>query len=163
YKANFLQGGVATTKAFQAGQIMAEFRSVTPTQRDELEKSLGDKIAMGESPWVLCHMIIFNTKKPPFNDVRMRQALSLAIDRWAASDALSGKTFLKFVGGVMRPGYAMATPESELTNLLGFSRDIEKSRAEARRLLKEAGQENLRFKFSNRNIPPYPDEGDFFV
>jgi peptide/nickel transport system substrate-binding protein len=162
YKATFMQGD-ATTKAFQAGAIMAEFRSVTPTQRDQLEASMGSKVIVGESPWVLCHMVIFNAKKPPFNDQRVRHALALALDRWAAAEQMSNTTFLKFVGGVMRPGFSMATAEADLTTLTGFSRDIEKSRAEARRLLKEAGAENLKFKFTNRNIPPYPDEGKFVV
>ena len=46
----------------------------------------------------------------------------------------------------------------------GFSRDIEKSRAEARRLLKEAGAENLKIKLFNRNLPePYTPTGIFVI
>jgi hypothetical protein len=40
--------------------------------------------------------------------------------------------------------------------MAGFWPDIDKSRAEAKRLLKEAGQENLSFELLNRNVDqPY--------
>jgi peptide/nickel transport system substrate-binding protein len=68
------------------------------------------------------------------------------------------------VGGVHRPGYSMATPERELATLPGFSRDIEASRAEARRLLAEAGQQHLKIKFTNRDIPaPYGPAADYLI
>ena len=69
----------------------------------------------------------------------MRRALSLAIDRWGMAERLSHSTFMKFVGGLMRPGFVMATPEAALATLPGFSRDIDGARKEARRLLAEAG------------------------
>ena len=47
-------------------------------------------------------------------------------------------------------GTRLADCEAELTKLPGFWRDAEKSLAEAKRLLKEAGQEDLAFKFLNR-------------
>jgi peptide/nickel transport system substrate-binding protein len=115
-----------------------------------------DDLAAYEGTWVNNLMLVFNTTRKPFDDIRVRQALSMAIDRWGASEALSRISILKFVGGVMRPGYAMSLPEAELVKLPGFSKDIEKSRAEARRLLKEAGQESLKFKLLNRNVAePY--------
>jgi peptide/nickel transport system substrate-binding protein len=47
-----------------------------------------------------------------------------------------------------------------LEQLAGYWPDIEKSRAEARRLLKEAGQENLTFELLNRNVDqPYKFNG----
>src|SRR5256885_15016186 len=63
----------------------------------------------------------------------------------------------------MRPGSPFATPEAELVKYPGFGRDPEAARAEAKRLLKEAGQENLAFALTNRNIPPYTQTGIFAV
>ena len=48
--------------------------------------------------------------------------------------------------------------------MIGYWPDIEKSRAEARRLLKEAGQENLTFELLNRNVDqPYKIVGTWLV
>src|SRR6185437_10318383 len=96
--------------------------------------------------------VVFNTRRPPFNDARVRRALSLAIDRWGGAERQGSTTFLKYVGGLMRPGSAWATPEGELADLPGFSRDIEVSRAEARRLLAEAGISDLHLNLLVRGI-----------
>ena len=53
----------------------------------------------------------------------------------------------------MRPGSNMATPEAELVTLPGFSRDIAAARAEARRLLDEAGVHDLKVTVTVRDIP----------
>jgi peptide/nickel transport system substrate-binding protein len=50
------------------------------------------------------------------------------------------------VGGIVFPGSPLAADKEELQDLAGFWPDIEKSRAEAKRLLKEAGAEDLSFE-----------------
>jgi peptide/nickel transport system substrate-binding protein len=56
----------------------------------------------------------------------------------------------------MRPGYAMSLPEAELVKLPGFSKDINRSREEAKKLLEQAGARDLKFKLLNRNVAePY--------
>ena len=163
YRADFMTGK-KVIDGLESGKIMAEFRSVSPTERDQLTEVMGDKVYIGETPWILDLLVVFNTKQKPFDDARVRRALSLAVDRWKAADQLSGTTYLKFVGGLMRPGYAMATPEAELTALPGFSHDIQASRAEARKLLAEAGVHDLKVKLTNRDIPiPYAAAADFLA
>jgi peptide/nickel transport system substrate-binding protein len=152
YRADFITGA-AVMAGYKTGRIAAEFRGVTPVQRDELLEGLGDRVEVSESPWLSTLLVAFNTKRPPFDDARVRRALSLAIDRWGAAAKLQGSTFLKYVGGVMRPGSNMATPESELVTIPGFARDIAASREEARRLLAEAGVHDLKLTVMVRDIP----------
>ncbi len=152
YQADFITGA-AVMAAYKSGRIAAEFRGVTPPQRDDLVEGLGDRVEVSESPWLSNLLVVFNTKRAPFDDARVRRALSLAIDRWGAAAKLQGTTFLKYVGGVMRPGSNMATPEAELATIPGFSRDIAASRAEARQLLGEAGVHDLKLTVTVRDIP----------
>jgi peptide/nickel transport system substrate-binding protein len=152
YQVDFMPGP-AVIKAYESGRIMAEFRGVTPSQRDQLAESLGDRIATSESPWLSNLLVVFNTNKKPFDDARVRRALSLAIDRWGAAERLQGSTFLKYVGGLMRPGANLAMSEAELTSLPGFSRDITAARAEAKRRLAEAGVQDFSLTLLVRDIP----------
>jgi peptide/nickel transport system substrate-binding protein len=152
YQADFLPAN-AVMAGYKSGHIAAEFRGVTPPQRDDLVETLGDHIDIAESPWLSNLLVVFNTKRPPFDDIRVRRALSLAIDRWGAAVKLQSSTFMKYVGGVMRPGSSMATPEAELVKIPGFSRDITASRDEAKRLLAEAGVQGLNLTITVRDIP----------
>jgi peptide/nickel transport system substrate-binding protein len=155
FQADYVNGEAAI-KAMESGRVLAQFRGFSPAERDRLVEGLGDQVVVRESPWNNVMPLVFNAKHPPFDDVRVRRALSLAIDRWHAAEALSGTTFLKYVGGLMRPGTAMAASEAELLALPGFSRDIAASRAEAKRLLAEAGQRNLNVTLTSRADVPMP-------
>jgi len=152
YRADFMTGA-AVMSGYKTGHIAAEFRGITPVQRDDLVEALGDRVEISESPWLSTLLVVFNTKRQPFGDARVRRALSLAIDRWGAAAKLQNTTFLKYVGGVMRPGASMATPEADLVTIPGFSRDITASRDEARRLLTEAGIHDLKLTVMVRDIP----------
>ncbi len=70
---------------------------------------------------------------------------------------MSRITSLRDVGGVQVPGTTYAASEGELTRLAGFGKDIEASRKEARRLLREAGvPDGFSFVLTNRGLPePY--------
>jgi len=155
YKAFFVKPN-AVVPGILGGQFDAEFRGRDPSEKARLIDKMKDDLAVFEGTWLNNLMIAFNTTRTPFDDVRVRQALSLAIDRWGGSETLSKISILKYVGGVMRPGDAMALPEEELVTLPGFSKDIAKSRDEAKRLLEEAGVRDLQFRLLNRNIAePY--------
>jgi len=164
FKAFFIKS-TALVPGLLGHQFDAEFRFITPPERDRLVDTMGaDKVNVYEMPLLAGNTLVFNTKKKPFDDIRVRQALSMAIDRWTGGENIGRISTLRFVGGVGRPGSALALPEAELVKLPGFGKDPEKARAEARRLLKEAGVENLSFKFLNRaGIESYTSGGIYLI
>src|SRR5207302_850156 len=121
-----------------------------------------EKNVMGTGPFTFVEM---HHDKKPFDDKRVRRALSLALDRYEGSAALSKITLVKDVAGIQVPGTPYATPPAELEKLAGYGRDINKNRAEARRLLKEAGvPDGFSFVFKNRGIPhPYEPLGIWLI
>jgi len=150
--------------ALRADRAAIEFRGLPPSARDSLVKELGDQIVVQESDWNCGNLITPNHKKKPFDDVRVRRALALAVDQWKGAPALSKIATVHTVAGIVFPGSPLAATKEELQQLAGFWPDIEKSRAEAKRLLKEAGAENLTFEMLNRDVDqPYKYIGTFVV
>ena len=157
YRALVVKDPNAQVAAVRAERAHAQFRGFTPAERDSIVQALGSKVTVQESPWDCVLLVSMNHEKKPWDDKRARKALTLALDRYQGSQALSKIAVVKSVGGVQVPGTPYATPPAELEKLAGYSHDIAKSRAEARRLLKEAGiPEGLSFSLKNRNVPmPY--------
>ena len=105
-----------------------------------------------------------NEKVKPFDDVRVRRALTLAIDRWHGAQALSKIADVHTAGSLIFPGDPLAPSNEQLHEVAGFWPDIDKSRTEAKRLLKEAGAENLTFELLNRDVDqPYKYVGIWIV
>ena len=96
--------------------------------------------------------------------MRVRRALTLALDRWGSAEGLSRVSLMHTVGGLIFPGSPLAESKEQLEKIAGFWPDIEKSRAEAKRLLKEAGAEGLTFEMINRNVDqPYKYMGTWLI
>jgi peptide/nickel transport system substrate-binding protein len=150
--------------AIRSDRAAVEFRGFPPAARDELLRDLDGKITVQESDWNCGTLVFPNHRKKPFDDVRVRRALTLAIDRWRGAPALAKIANLHTVGGIVFPGSPLAATKTELERLAGFAPDIEKSRAEAKRLLKEAGAEGLSFELLNRNVDqPYKYAGTWLA
>ena len=150
--------------AIRSDRAATEFRGYPPSAIAQLKDELGDKVTTQESDWNCGALVWFNHKKKPFDDVRVRRALTLGLDRWGSAPGLSKIAVVHTVGSIIFPGSPLAPSKAELETIPGFWPDIEKSRAEARRLLKEAGAENLSFELLNRNVDqPYKYNGIWLV
>ena len=77
-----------------------QFRGFTPKDRDNIVASLGNKITVQESPWDCILLVAINHEKKPFDDKRVRRALTLALDRYTGSKALSQIAIVKEVARV---------------------------------------------------------------
>jgi peptide/nickel transport system substrate-binding protein len=165
YRALFVRDDAAQVAAIRAERAHIQFRGFSPAQRDTVVRALREKVAVQESAWNCGLVVAMNHEKPPFDDRRVRRALSLALDRYRAAAALAKIAIVREVAGVQVPGSPFASSPAELAQLAGYWRDIGKSRAEARRLLAEAGvAEGFSFVLKNRNIPmPYEYIGTWLV
>jgi len=164
FEAIFAKKQSLRVQAVQGNRAAIEFRGFPPKSRDDLVKALGDKITVQESNWNCVLMATPNHKKKPFDDVRVRRALTLAIDRWGGSKYLSNIAIVKAVGGVAFPGHPLAATKAELEKIAGYWPDINKSRAEAKKLLAAAGASNLKFTLHNRGVDqPYKIVGTWLI
>ena len=139
YRMLIVRETAAQVAAIRGERAHIQFRGFSPPERDSLVQALGPKITVQESPWNCHALLVFNHEKPPFNDRRVRRALTLALDRHEGSKVLSRLTIVKEVAGLFVPGSPWATPPDDLAKLAGYGRDVAAARTEARRLLKEAG------------------------
>ena len=165
YRALFIKDAAAQVAAVRGERAHIQFRGFSPAERESLVGAMGAKVTVQESPWDCDLLVAMNHERKPFDDRRVRRALTLALDRHEGAQALSRIAIVKAVAGVQVPGTPFATPPAELERLAGYGRDIDKSRAEARRLLREAGvPDGFAFTFKNRAVPmPYEPLGVWLI
>ncbi len=117
---------------FRAGEI----DTYDDAPADELafvRQTLRDEFHVAPTLGVL--YLAFNTKKPPFDDARVRNALSMVVDREFLARGIWG--------GAMAPAYSFVPPgiDNYVTGVAADFRDLSPIEREdrARELLKEAG------------------------
>ncbi len=165
FQAIFAKKESLRVQAIRGDRAAIEFRGFPPKSRDDLVAALGDKITVEESDWNCVLLMTVNHKKKPWDDVRARRALTLAVDRWGGSKYLSRIAIVKTVGGIAFPGSPLAATKQELEQIAGYWPDLNKSRAEARRLLKEAGVDlSKTYYLNNRAVDqPYKIVGTWLL
>ncbi len=122
----------AAMKRFRAGELDINNNLPIP-QLDWLKANLPEETRI--YPFILTQYIVFNMTKPPFNDLRVRQAFALALDREFITERIMR------TGQI--PAYALVPPGilnyPGTASVIGKGMDAEARRAKARALLAEAG------------------------
>ena len=116
--------------AYEAGEIdLTDVENQAELARLLSDDNLSDQVHTWPNFWT--HYLFFDVTKPPFNDRRVRLAISLAIDRSALC-----RSALK---GFAIPGYAMLPPGFPAYSDGIYAEDQGYDPARARTLLAEAG------------------------
>jgi peptide/nickel transport system substrate-binding protein len=152
--------------AFFAGKfdVTSPYGVTIPTLKDFKE----------QSPQATCEVtatnvnrtMMINRDKPPFDNIELRRAMALSLDRQAFIDIITqgqgdiGATMLPPPEGVW------GMPKEKLQSLPGYGPDVAKNRAAARAIMEKAGygpDKRLAVTVSTRNIPAYRDPAAILI
>ncbi|MBI2908810.1 MAG: ABC transporter substrate-binding protein [Chloroflexi bacterium] len=128
---------LAALRAGQIKQTGLETGGLDPSDAEALRKT-GSPVKAVPYNGMRFAQLIINTQQQPWSDVRVRQAVHLAVDRQAAISVLEqgyGQLGSNFPG-------EWGVPQDELTKVPGYRQPKDADIAEARRLLAEAGYPN---------------------
>jgi peptide/nickel transport system substrate-binding protein len=155
----------ARAKSIRSDRTDVEFRGFAPVEAENIKNQLGDKAVVAQPGQPVHWAVAVNVDKKPFDDERVRKALSLAIDRYDMAKTIGPLTGLDTVGGPQPPGSLGALTSEELQRLPGFSKDYDASLKEAKRLLTEAGYpDGFKVVLTNRSVKlPYIDLGVYLI
>jgi peptide/nickel transport system substrate-binding protein len=105
-------------------------------------------------------------RKPPFDNPEVRRAAALALDRQSFINILEeGQGDISAVM-LPKPEGIWGIPLAQLQSFPGYGPDVEKSRAEAREIMKKLGygpDNPLKVKVSARNIAAYRDPATILI
>src|SRR6266851_1963356 len=146
--------------AFFAGKfdVTSPYGVTIPTLKDFKE----------QAPWGICEVtatnvnrtMIVNPSAPPFDNLDLRRAMALSLDRQAFIDIITEGQGDIGANMLPPPEGVWGMPPEMLRALPGYDPDIAKNRAEARKIMEKAGygpDKRLSIKLATRNIPAYRD------
>ncbi len=126
------------------------------------------KDVRSQMPQAICELaptggnshLLVNHDKPPFDNLELRRAMALSLDRKAFIDILSGGQ--GDIGGVLQPlpEGLWGMPPDMLKNLPGYDSDVQKNRTRARQIMEQLGygpDKRVKIKVSTRDLPAYRD------
>jgi peptide/nickel transport system substrate-binding protein len=150
--------------AVQSGQLDVAGSGWNRTNAEDAKKG-APKLVVMEADSNVNDNVLINFKKAPFTDRRVRQAINLALDRkgYLVGPRQGAATF----GGALlpKPAGVWGLPAAEVAKLPGMG-DPAKQKAEARKLLAEAGfgpNNPLKFTLSTRALSIYVDTASWMV
>ena len=151
--------------ALQAGRADAFCPlEMTKAMADTVKKAV-PALVVSETGQLGSDNVVINHKRPPFDHLEVRRAISLALDRDASAlgvrhgGAVVGATFMP------KPWGSWALPDKELRALPGY-RGSAQDKPEAKRLLAAAGYgpgKPLHLEMITRTSPIYMDLASFVV
>ena len=122
-------------------------------------KALYPQMVVHEVSTSVSDNVLVNTRKPPFDNLKVRQAVNYALDRASMIRTVAQGAAVPG-GAVLPPPFGVwGLPREEVAKLPGNG-DPAKDKAQARQLLAEAGYgpaNPLRVTVSTRNIDVYTD------
>jgi peptide/nickel transport system substrate-binding protein len=151
--------------ALQANQIDVAYPGETTLSIAEQLKGAVPSMVFTETASNVSENLLLNTKKPPFDNVKVRRALSFAIDRRAYTQTVHRGAAVIGASLAPKPWGVWGLVDKDLNQLPGYGGAAE-GRATARKLLAEAGfgpGNPLKVEIVTRAIAIYLDFSGFVV
>ncbi|MBI4081505.1 MAG: ABC transporter substrate-binding protein [Candidatus Lambdaproteobacteria bacterium] len=135
---NIIRSRATQTAAYVSGQLDVVVYSVATKPFMDSVRRASDQVQFQQIISTTNHYVMFNPKKPPFDNPKLRLAMSAALDR-------SGFSKSVFQGGLVTAGANVPPPmgtwgltPEQLARVPGFG-EIEKGREMARQMMAELG------------------------
>jgi peptide/nickel transport system substrate-binding protein len=147
--------------AFVSGQVDMTFPfNLTISLLKDVQNQVPQAICEVTPSGGVNRHVLVNRTAPPFDNLDLRRAMALSIDRKAFIGILTegqGE-----IGGVLQPPPEglWGMPPELLKTLTGYNPDVQKNRAEARQIMEKLGygpDHRLPIKVSTRDLPVYRD------
>lgn len=122
--------------AFRTGQVKMTFigsTGLTVTQAEIVKREMADKAIAYEHDSMTRYATTFNLRRKPWDDVRVRKAVDLAINRQAAIKVYGSGSLASVIPG------EWGMKGEEVAKLPGYRQPKDADLAEAKKLLAEAG------------------------
>jgi oligopeptide transport system substrate-binding protein len=124
---------LAALKKYRAGELDTQERFPI-AMREWIKKNIPNEVHQATALW--SQYMSFNSRRKPFDDVRVRKALAMAIDRKAIADEVLSGSYGEPANNVLPPGTANADRTGDLD---WAGKTMDQRRAEAKNLLAAAG------------------------
>lgn len=133
--------------AFRTGRLDI-LRITSPDVLKEVTQALGDRISSGAAEQAIFYYIHFNQIRPPWNDVRLRRAVHLAMDRQALINIVHGGSAVVTTPYFHKWNWIYRY--EDYLKMPGFRQPKDQDLAEAKRLVQEAVGGKLSSKITCR-------------
>lgn len=135
---NYIKDGEDELTLFKEGKLDIIVGIPPESVKEIVQSQISDfqnkptKYVLGRSPKILTSFLSLNTATTPFNNIKIRQAISMAIDKGKiVTNVLKGEAFGAGNHGVVPP----AIKEYDFSSVIGLEHNVPK----AKKLLAEAG------------------------